>query len=129
MQYIKETKKSVEQAEIDLKEAVARHNFGVLHVYDLKETLKNKGFDLPAECRILEVCNPQQAIRVLSSDMSMNMALPCRISVYQDHAGGTTKIGMIRPSAMLQMLSQSEELKNVAEEVEEQIIKMIDEAV
>lgn len=127
MQYVKETSKSVEQAEIDLKEAVARHNFGVLHVYNLKETLKNKGFDLPAECRVLEVCNPQQAIKVLSSDMSMNMALPCRISVYEE--AGTTKIGMIRPSALLQMLSQSEDLKEVAEEVEGDIIKMIDEAV
>lgn len=127
MQYVKETSKSVEQAEIDLKEAVARHNFGVLHVYNLKETLKSKGFDLPAECRILEVCNPQQAIKVLSSDMSMNMALPCRISVYEE--AGTTKIGMIRPSALLQMLSQAEDLKDVAEEVEGQIIKMIDEAV
>lgn len=127
MLYVKETKKSAQQAEMDLKEAVARHKFGVLHVYNLKETLKSKGFDLPAECRILEVCNPQQAIKVLSSDMSMNMALPCRISIYEE--GGKTKIGMIRPGALLQMLSQSEDLKNVAEEVEKQIIKMIDEAV
>ncbi len=127
MQYIKETEKTAQQAEIDLREAVARHKFGVLHVYNLKETLKGKGFDLPAECRILEVCNPQQAINVLSADMSMNMALPCRISVYEE--GGKTKIGMIRPTALLNLLSQSEDLGKVAIEVEEQIIKMIDEAV
>jgi uncharacterized protein (DUF302 family) len=72
MQYVIETNKSADQAAIDLEAAVKRHNFGVLHIHNLKETLKNKGFDLPNQCRILEVCNPKQAIAVLAEDMSMN---------------------------------------------------------
>ncbi len=126
MQYVIETNKSADQAAIDLEAAVKRHNFGVLHVHNLKETLKNKGFDLPNECRILEICNPKQAIAVLAEDMSMNMALPCRVSVYEE--AGKTKIGMIRPTALLQSLSRSEALMRVAEEVERKIIDMIDEA-
>ena len=126
MQYVVETSKSVEQASTDLEAAVKKHNFGVLHVHNLRETLKKKGFDLPNECRILEVCNPQQAIGVLTEDMSMNMALPCRISVYEE--GGKTKIGMIKPTTLLASLSQSEVLMGIAEEVERKTIQMIEEA-
>jgi len=72
MQYVIETNKTADQAAIDFEAAVKRHNFGVLHVHNLKETLKNKGFDLPNQCRILEICNPKQAIAVLEEDMSMN---------------------------------------------------------
>ena len=126
MQYVVETSKSVEQASTDLEAAVKKHDFGVLHVHNLRETLKKKGFDLPNECRILEVCNPQQAIGVLTEDMSMNMALPCRISVYEE--GGKTKIGMIKPTSLLASLSQSKVLMGIAEEVERKTIQMIEEA-
>jgi uncharacterized protein (DUF302 family) len=126
MQYVVETSKSVEQASSDLEKAVKKHDFGVLHVHNLRETLKKKGVDLPNECRILEVCNPQQAIGVLTEDMSMNMALPCRISVYEE--GGKTKIGMIKPTSLLASLSQSKVLMGIAEEVERKTIQMIEEA-
>lgn len=127
MKYIIESNKTVEQAAQDLEVAVKRNGFGVLHVYDLKATLKSKGFDLPAECRILDVCNPAQAIKVLNADMSMNMALPCRISVYQE--GGRTKVGMIRPTQLLGQLSDNEALRSTALEVETAIVRMIEEAV
>jgi uncharacterized protein (DUF302 family) len=126
MQYVVETSKSVEQASTDLEAAVKEHNFGVLHVHNLRETLKKKGFDLPNECRILEICNPQQAISVLTEDMGMNMALPCRISVYEED--GKTKIGMIKPTTLLASLSQSKILMGIAEEVERKTIQMIEEA-
>lgn len=126
MQYVVETSKSVEQASADLEAAVKQHNFGVLHVHNLRETLKKKGFDLPNECRILEICNPQQALDVLTEDMSMNMALPCRISVYEE--GGKTKIGMVKPTTLLTSLSQSKVLMGIAEEVEQKTIQMIEDA-
>ena len=127
MRYVVTSKKTVEQATADLEETVHKNGFGVLHQYDLKKTLASKGVDLPHECRILDVCNPRQAARVLTSDMGMNVALPCRISVYED--GGQTRIGMVKPTAMLASLSDSQELKLVAEEVELlATIRMIEEA-
>ena len=126
MKYVVTSAKSVEQATADLDAAVKKHGFGVLHTYDLKQTLAGKGVELPHECRILEVCNPRQAARVLSADMEMNMALPCRISVYED--GGQTRIGMVRPTALLASLSESPGLREVAEEVEAATIRMIEEA-
>jgi len=126
MKYVVTSSKSVEQASADLETAVKQHGFGVLHTYDLKQTLASKGVELPHECRILDVCNPRQAARVLSADMSMNMALPCRISVYEE--GGQTRIGMVRPTALLASLSESPSLREVAEEVEQATIRMIDDA-
>jgi uncharacterized protein (DUF302 family) len=82
--------------------------------------------ELPQECRILDVCNPKQAARVLTADMGMNVALPCRVSVYED--GGQTRIGMVKPTAMLASLSDAPELKRVAEDVELAITRMIDAA-
>jgi uncharacterized protein (DUF302 family) len=126
MKYIVETPKSVEQAVADLQAAVQRHKFGVLHIHNLQETLKKKGVDFPNACQILEICNPQKANEVLSEDMDLNMGLPCRVSVYSE--GGKTKIGMMRPSAMLKALSDSPALASVAQDVEKTIIEMISEA-
>ncbi len=126
MKQITETSKSVEQATADLQEAVKKHGFGVLHVYDLKATLREKGAPIDNECRVLEVCNPQQAQKVLTSDMSMNMALPCRVSVYEED--GRTKIGLMSPKEMLGMMSDRPELKTVAAEVEAAMHRMIEDA-
>jgi len=126
MKYIVNTDKSVERATADLEASVKNHQFGVMHVYDLQDTLKKKGVDFANECRIVEVCNPHKANEVLTADMSLNMALPCRISVYSE--AGQTKIGMIKPKAMLAALSDSTELMAVADEVEKTITQIIDEA-
>lgn len=126
MLYITETTKDFETAVKDLEEAVKRHKFGILHVHDLKQTLKEKGIEFPNRCRILEVCNPQKATQVLTQDMTVNLALPCRISVYEE--GGKVKIGMIRPITLLELFPGKESLRGVAEEVERETIQMIDEA-
>ncbi len=126
MKYIVSSSKTVDQAVSDLEDSVKRHSFGVLHSYDLKQTLHGKGIELKNECRILEICNPNKAKSVLDSDMSMNMALPCRVSVYSED--GETKIGMILPKAMLSAMSDSARLMEVAEEVEKTMLKMIEEA-
>ena len=78
------------------------------------------------QCRVFEVCNPAQAVKVLASDMRLNMALPCRISVFTQK--GKTMIGLIKPVEMLAALSQDPTLLGVAKEVEESTIRMVEEA-
>lgn len=126
MYYIVETEKSFDQASADLDSAVKRHGFGVLHVHDLGSTLRSKGIPFEEQCKVFEVCNPAQAAKVLSTDMRLNMALPCRISVFTDK--GKTKIGLIKPVQMLSALSQEAALVEVAKEVETKTIQMVDEA-
>lgn len=126
MYYIVESDKSFDQASTELELAVKRHGFGVLHVHDLAATLRSKGVAFDEQCRIFEVCNPAQAAKVLSIDMRLNMALPCRISVFTEK--GKTKIGLIKPVEMLSSLSQDAALIHVAQEVEDKTMQMVDEA-
>lgn len=126
MFYIVESKKDFDRAAADLDAAVKRRGFGVLYVHDVGATMRAKGVDFPEKCRIFEVCQPAHAARVMAADMRLNMALPCRISVFTEK--GATRIGMVLPTAMLAALSSDPELEQVAREVERQTQGMIDEA-
>lgn len=126
MYYIVDTTKPFDQAAAALDAAVKAHGFGVLHVHDLGNTLRSKGQPFTEQCKVFEVCNPAQAARVLAADMRLNMALPCRISVFTE--SGKTRIGMIRPAQLLAPLSQDPSLAKVATEVEQATIRMIDAA-
>ncbi|MEO8460612.1 MAG: DUF302 domain-containing protein [Dokdonella sp.] len=123
MYYIVETDKSFEQAATDLDAAVKRHTFGVLHIHDLGTTLRSKGIDFTDQCKVFEVCSPKQAAKVLDIDMQLNMALPCRISVW--HKDGQTRNGMIKSVQMLGMLAQDSALTAVAREVEGETMRKI----
>lgn len=124
--FIADTSKSFEEASAALQEAITAQSFGVMAVHDLGHTLRSKGIDFTENCRIYEVCNPQQAARVLLNDMRLNMALPCRISVYTE--AGQTRIGMIRPAGMLSALSSDPELMEVARQVESSTTAIIEAA-
>lgn len=126
MYYTVESDKSFAQAAADLDAAVKSNGFGVLHVHDLGTTLRSKGIAFAEDCKVFEVCSPVQAAKVMATDMRLNMALPCRISVYTEQ--GKTKIGMIKPEAMLSMLSQEPALAQIAREVEEATLRMVDQA-
>lgn len=126
MYYVADTKKTFEQASTDLEASVENLGFSVLHIHNLGEKLRSKGIEFKEDCKVFEVCNPVQAAKVLSIDMQLNMALPCRISVYTEK--GSTKIGLIRPVQILASLSDDPALLEVANEVEIKTIEMIDQA-
>lgn len=126
MYYTVTSAKPFGRAVADLDAAARRHQFGVLHVHDLGATLRGKGQVFAGECKVFEVCNPRQAAKVLASDLRLNMALPCRISVYTE--GGETRIGMIEPERMLGALSDDPALDAIAREVGDATRRMIDEA-
>jgi uncharacterized protein (DUF302 family) len=125
MLYRVDSKKPLSQVARDLETAAQTHKFGVLAVHDLKAKLKEKGVDFNRDCLIYEVCNPQQAKKVLEVNTEISTALPCRISVYPQGSGVT--LATIRPTAMLDMF-HTPELRTVAEEVEAVIVKIMDEA-
>ena len=63
---------------------------------------------------------------MLARDLRLNMALPCRISVYTEQ--GRTRIGLILPGEMLAGLTQDEALRPVAAEVEAALVGMVEAA-
>jgi uncharacterized protein (DUF302 family) len=120
-----ESRKSVVEIDAGIREAAARHKFGVLSVINLKEKMKEKGIDFAGECSVYEVCNPQQAKRVLDVNGAVSTALPCRISVYGSE--GAYRIATLLPTAMMTALG-TPGLDEVASEVEDDIVAMIKES-
>jgi len=125
MLYVQEAQGSVDEVAQRLVAAVAKEKFGVLGEHNLKQKMEQKGVDFDAECRVFEVCNPQQAQKVLSANMAVANALPCRICVYEQ--GGKVFVSTLKPTALLGLF-QSPQLQPVAEEVEAAITRMIDAA-
>lgn len=120
------TKKTVSEAAADLQAAVEANHFGVMQIHNLKETMVKKGVEFARECLIFEVCQPQQAKKVLDENMSVCTALPCRISIYED--GGKTVLATLKPTTLLAMFN-TPQLEGVAQEVEDTIVKIMQEAV
>ncbi len=119
------TDKTVSEAAAALQVAVPANRFGVMQVHNLKETMLKKGVEFDRECLIFEVCQPQQAKKVLEQNMSVSTALPCRISIYQE--GGKTILATLKPTTLLAMFN-SPQLAGVAQEVEDTILKIMKEA-
>lgn len=119
------TDKSVRETAAALQAAVQANDFGVMQVHNLKETMAKKGVEFAPECLIFEVCQPQQAKKVLDQNMSVSTALPCRISIYEE--GGKTILAALKPTELLAMF-HTPRLEEAAREVEAAIVKIMTEA-
>jgi uncharacterized protein (DUF302 family) len=124
MTYLRESRLTVDQLSDAIAAAAEAQGFGVLHQYDFQQILEKKGFPMEARCRVFEICNPRQASEVLAADMSLNMALPCRVSIYEQ--GGRTMVGMIPPTELLALVSDDDGIAKSAREVETAMKAMID---
>jgi uncharacterized protein (DUF302 family) len=119
------TDKTVSETAAALQNAVQANHFGVMQVHNLKETMTKKGVEFARECLIFEVCQPQQAKKVLEQNMSVSTALPCRISIYEE--GGKTILATLKPTTLLAMF-KTPQLEGVAQEVEATLVKIMKEA-
>jgi uncharacterized protein (DUF302 family) len=117
--------KSVSETAAALQAAVQANHFGVMQVHNLKETMAKKGVEFARECLIFEVCQPQQAKKVLDENMSLSTALPCRISIYEE--SDKTVLATLKPTTLLAMFDVPQ-LEAVAKEVEDTIVKIMTEA-
>jgi uncharacterized protein (DUF302 family) len=120
-----ETQKPLEQVCQDLEKAVINNKFGVMTIHDLNETMKKKGVEFSRPCRIFEVCNPHQAKKVLEKNMDLSSFLPCRISVFTE--GGKVILATLKPTRIVSMFNLPE-LKQTAQEVEDTLTKIMQEA-
>ncbi|WP_350448861.1 DUF302 domain-containing protein [Rossellomorea vietnamensis] len=75
--------------------------------------------DFNEEVVVLEVCNPHEAKKVLEESMLVSYFLPCKVTVYTEK--GTTKIGMAKPSKLIEMVD-NDELKRLASDIENRLI-------
>jgi uncharacterized protein (DUF302 family) len=124
--YTVETNKSINEAVTSLEQNLKEEKFGVLWQLDLPAKLHEKGVEsYNNPYRILEVCNPVEAARVLELNELVGYFLPCKIVVYQSN--GITKIGLPKPTMMVGMI-EDPHLKEIAENIEETLMKVLDKS-
>jgi len=121
--YTVATEKSIEQSITDLTAALKEGGFGVLGILDFQALLKQKGVELGREYRLLEVCNPKAAKEALDKDPKVGLLLPCTIAIYVD--GSITRISLLRPSMLLNLIPESK-LTNLGAEAEQKLKAAID---
>lgn len=124
--YTVETDKNMDDAIKDLETTLKEEKFGVLWTFDIKEKLQEKGLEFEKEFRVLEVCNPGEAQKVLNENEMAGYFLPCKIVVYEKN--GKTKIGMPKPTSMISMLND-DKLEQFAKDIEDRLIECINKSV
>ncbi|QSO48661.1 DUF302 domain-containing protein [Alicyclobacillus curvatus] len=124
--YTVETDKSIEGAVQSVEQSLKNHKFGVLWQMDIPAKLQEKGVDFNQPFRVLEVCNPVEAKRVLSQNSLVGYFLPCKVVVYEEN--GRTKIGLPRPTALMEVVNDPE-LREIAQNIENTLIDALNEAV
>ncbi|MFK3958566.1 DUF302 domain-containing protein [Guptibacillus hwajinpoensis] len=123
--YTVETSKTVEQAVSDLSTELQTEKFGVLWDFDLSAKLQEKGMDFHTPYRVLEVCNPKEAERVLNEDKLVGYFLPCKIVVFEED--GQTKIGMPKPTTLLN-LTGDDNLSDIGSDIEKRLVSCIEKS-
>jgi uncharacterized protein (DUF302 family) len=126
MVYIVESDKSFYEASVDLEEVILRLGFSLLHVQDLGASLGGKEIEFDEEAKVYAIGSQRLTERLLAIDVSLSLALPFRISVYTEN--GATKIGMLRPLAVLGALSPLAGHDGMLREFEDKMIQAVDEA-
>ncbi|CAI9390649.1 MULTISPECIES: DUF302 domain-containing protein [Bacillaceae] len=124
--YTVETSKNISEAIYSLEENLKEEKFGVLWMFDIKDKLQEKGLEFESDYKVLEVCNPHEAQRVLKENLLVGYFLPCKMIVYTDQ--GKTKIGMPRPTALIN-LANNEEIKKLAQDIEVRLISCINKSI
>lgn len=120
------TTKTIDEAIESIEKNLKDNKFGVLWQLNLTETLQKKGVNsYQKPYRILEVCNPVEAARVLAHNPLVGYFLPCKIAVYEEE--GQTKIGFPKPTAMIGLLND-DELVVIAKEIEEILIDVLEKS-
>jgi len=123
--YIVESSKSFYEANLDLGPVVERLGFVILHRQDMGETLQRRGIEFDEDCQVHDVINYRYAADLLAIDMRLGLAIPWRIAVYTEN--GATRIGLLRPPALLAALGENPELVRLAAEIEAKLIMIVDE--
>ncbi|WP_226581856.1 DUF302 domain-containing protein [Halobacillus litoralis] len=124
--YTVETSKGLQEAAESLEASLKEEQFGVLWNFDIKDKLNEKGLAFEKGFKVLEVCNPKEAQRILNENMMAGYFLPCKMVIYEDE--GKTKIGMPKPTALTQMV-EDDNIQAMASDIESRLIHCIDQSV
>lgn len=93
------TTPSIDEAEQQVRDALAAQGFGVLTHIDVQSTFQAKLHITYRPYRILGACNPTLAHQALEADPSIGLFLPCNVIVFEGEDGAIWAQA-IEPTAM-----------------------------
>jgi uncharacterized protein (DUF302 family) len=79
-----------------IEESAKKLGWTVPKIYNIQETLGNAGFKDMRKIKILSICQPEHAYKILKNDADKKVAaiMPCRVGVYEDSKGNVFVAGM-----------------------------------
>ncbi len=117
-----QTDLSVEEAEQQVRAALADEGFGILSEIDVAAVLDQKiGVKRPPY-KILGACNPNLAKEALDIEEDIGLLLPCNVVIYEKD--GATVVGAMEPRTMSQ-LTGNDALTDVAEQARTGLVKAL----
>ena len=122
--YTQKTGNSFDEVVAKIEELTASKQFRVLHVHNVQQTLKDKGFEREPY-KIIEICNAKFAYTALGVTPDVGLFLPCKINVYTKD--GETVITAMNPK-MISEFFDDPKLKELADEVDKIVRSIVDEA-
>ena len=111
-----------EQVEKAVREVFKAKGFGVLTEINVKAVLKEKLNVESKPHKILGMCNPNRAHRVLQENMDMSALLPCNVSLYENE-NNTITISAMNPVSVLSLVESP-----IVEEVAKDVLDIFEEA-
>ena len=117
--------KSMDEIERGLQESAARHQFGVIAVHDLQETLKKREWTWPWNAGFTKSAIPTRPRRC-STPMARSLP-PCRAAFPCTAPAKEYTLATMRPTEMMKAFANPE-IEPVAQEVETVILQMMQDA-
>ncbi|PVA08949.1 hypothetical protein DC366_16150 [Pelagivirga sediminicola] len=119
------TNVDIDDAEMRIRDALAKNGFGILTEIDVKATMKKK-IDVEMEpYRILGACNPEMAHKAIGIEPRVGAMLPCNVILRKVDDG--TEVSAIDPVASMQAIDNGQ-LHEVAGEVRDMMRAAVDTA-
>ena len=127
MLQVHESKLGFDETVTAIEKAYKDNDWKVPHTYNIQKTLQNNGYPDMTPIKILSVCQPDDAHKILSDDANkmVTAVMPCRIGVYQT-GDGKTYVSVMNIGLMGQMFGGTiaEVMGEVAQK-EQQIMQSI----
>lgn len=125
MNFKVESKYSYNDTLEKLQKETVENGFRVLHIHNVQQTLKEKGFEID-EYSIVEVCNAKFANSVLGINKEYGIMMPCKIIVYNEN--GKTFLLLPLPTALVERFGMNT-LYDFAKEVENILINIVNQTI
>ncbi|MDP3025645.1 MAG: DUF302 domain-containing protein [Candidatus Zixiibacteriota bacterium] len=122
--YTVNTTKDFEKAAVDIRKSTEAKGWTVLQVYDMKEMMAVKGFEL-SPLKLFEICSAKYAYQFLKKDKLVSLCMPCRISLYEEN--GEIFISGMRPILMGEFFPHLD-LGELPVKIDEDLREIVDKA-